>query len=701
MTNRFIPARCLLSGWLMTLGAALFAAAPVEFTFELEHDEEENPFARDIWAEIETPAAERLHLPAFFTGESRWAVRTRSIEKGNYRFMGAQEVVGTEVRPLEVDLQGKDRIRPRDTDDLGTPVSVDRRTGRTFRKGDGEIYVPLGGNLPWADMDDVVEFYRDNLRTFRDAGLNWTRIWMCHWGRLNLDWIEPHHGETPPIGQLDLGVAERWDQVIAAADAANVRVQIVLQHHGQYSTTVNSDWDANPWNSANGGFLDSPADFFSSPQAREITRAKYRYIVARWGYSSAILAWELFNESMWTDARRGDERSNAIVADWHAEMARYLRRYDAHNHLVTTSDDDLQHELWSAMDYYQPHLYASNMVLGVQTLSHPPIDQNRPVFYGEVGDNNMVGLTTEQRANGAAHVPMAWAGLFGSATHPAQLWYIDVLRQNDRLPELFSLAQFARESGALDHSLTHTTRPRVIGGDLTSWKIMPGHYWERGPNPEIELPWAGYEGPELMTFRRILVDGSASPAHPYPHRATFRFFSPAASTATLRLANVSNSGGSLRVTLDGDSVVNEAWPALTVGNPVPADLSYDFRLGYGEHELILENPYGPDWVDLGGIDLGIEVPALVAVARHGTGRSILWVRHRNQLLSAAADEDLSKTTGTVQLEDYPAGNWQITWWDSAKGGVTHQEIIGHSGGTLSLKTPAIARHVAAWIERAR
>lgn len=59
---------------------------------------------------------------------------------------------------------------------------------------------------------------------------------------------------------------------------------------------------------------------------------------------------------MWTNSRRGDAADNAAVAAWHAEMARHLRRYDVHHHLVTTSDDDLTHEMWSTMDYYQPHL---------------------------------------------------------------------------------------------------------------------------------------------------------------------------------------------------------------------------------------------------------------------------------------------------------------------------------------------------------
>lgn len=688
-----------LCGFLL-LTCLTLSAAPVEFSFRIDHDETQNPITREIWAEVEDPNGNRTRLPAYFDGGDTWAVRTRAAIKGNYRFLRADEWRDDLLQPVSVDLNDGDRLWVRDENSLGRPISIDGRTNRTFLDGNNRLYVPLGGNLPWTENEDTAGFYRDNLQRFAETGLNWTRIWMCHWGRLNLDWIEPHHGENPPLGHLDLDVARRWDRIIESADANGVRVQMVLQHHGQYSSTVNSDWDANPWNAANDGFLESPVEFFSDNQARQLTRDKFRYIVARWGYSSSIMAWELFNEVKWTDARRGTAETNAAVAAWHDEMARHLRRYDVHGHLITTSDDDLTHPLWSSMDYYQPHLYASNMVLGVQSVAQTPARLDRPLFYGEVGDDNMINLTSEQRSTGAAHVPMAWAGLFGSATQPAQLWYIDVLRQNDRWDELASLAGFARASGLLQHRFSRTTHPSVMGGDRTNWRIIPGYYWERGPNPEIHLDQTGHEGAELMEFRRVLTDASAIPAHDYPSKATFRVHAPAATNAQLTVARVNNRGSSLRITLNGEVVTEKVWPPLMTGQPAPTNETFPFRLGYGQHTLELENPTGPEWVDLAELDLGIQVPALVAIARHARDRSILWIRHRDQLLSPTDGEDLSATSATVQLEDYPAGTWLVTWWNPDRGRPLSSTTIDHPGGTLSLETPEIIRHAAAWLERA-
>lgn len=682
---------------VMTLLASPALATPVEFAFQPRVESKENPFARDIWARVETPSGAVVLLPAFFAGDGIWAVRTRAALKGTYRFLDANEQVGPLNQPLAIVLRGKDRIKPRDADSLSGPITLDRRTPQHFVDGNGEPYVPFGGNLPWASGAAIGSYYDSAFTDFQKVGFNWTRIWMCHWGQLNLDWIPPAAGKQPDLGQLDLAVARRLDAIIESAATHGVRVQLVLQHHGQYTTFNNSNWADNPWNAANGGFLASPKDFFTDAQARQLTRAKYRYIVARWGYSPAILAWELFNEVMWTNSRRGDAADNAAVASWHQEMARVIRRYDVEGHLVTTSDDDLNHALWRAMDYYQPHLYATNMVLGVQALEPPAGGLDRPLFYGEMGDDNMIGLSSAQRASGFIHPILAWSGLFGAAPAPAQLWYVETLRENGRWREIASLGAFVRASRLLRDPLPFVDRPLVLGGETTPLVLAPGHYWHAGPNPEITVPTDGRETPDLMGFRRILTNAAES--HPFPNRVTLHLDYPAAANATLTLARMGNRGGSLRVVLDDRPVIDERWPAATSDQPTPTDLSFPFRVGYGPHTLVIENPVGGDWIDLTGLDTGLRVPALAAVARRSPQRVVLWVHHRANLLSPAPDDELTPATGRIQLADLPAGDWLVTWWDNATGRSGQSTTLNHRGGTATLTTPPILRHGAAWLER--
>ncbi len=684
---------------LLFLSSTTRGTPPVELRFTPTATEG-NPFSREIWARVETPSERIMELPAYYRGGGQWAVRTRAAERGNYRLQSVSEFVADISRPLNFEAEDRGRFRVRDEDESGGFISIDRRSGQRFVDARGNLYTPLGGNLPWAtEGRDPVDYYRAAFADFQRVGFNWSRVWMCDWGQTNLDWVDPAHGEQPELGQLDLDVARRLDRIINAAEDFGVRLQLVLQHHGQFTTYNNSDWAENPWNAANeDGFLEDPADFFTDATARRLTRDKYRYIVARWGYSPAILAWELFNEVMWTNARRGDAAANTAVADWHTEMARLIRRYDVHGHLVTTSDDDLSHELWSAMDYYQPHLYATNMILGLQSLALSDRAIDRPVFYGEMGDDNMVGLSSEQRASGFVHPILAWSGLFGRATAPAQMWYVETLRANDRWPEVAALAGFVEASGILRQALPRIEHPLVLDGATTSLRIGPGHYWHRGANPTIDLPTDGTEPPELIEFRRIL-DSAAKPDTAFPTAMTLRLHSPAATNARLTVASIAPRGGSLRIAIDGQVVANTTWPAVATGRPVPRDVVFDFRLGYGTHEITLENPHGPDWIDLAGLDLGLPVPALTAVARRSPDRIVLWVRHRDNLLSPDFDDELTPTAATVQLNDVAPGNWAINWWDPIAGRRGEPMTLRHRGGPLRIKTPEILRHAGAWLER--
>src|ERR1051326_54689 len=388
------------------LAGAAFAIEPVQFVFRLPPDQR-NPFSRDLWADVVLPSQKSVHLPVFFYGKGQFAVRARAAEAGEYTLRGVTEKNGDVVESLSFAVTGESKLLVKAPASLPQVMSYRGRPAR-FLFGDGEPFTPIGANVPWATGPDRVKFYEHAISEFSHEGLNWMRIWTAHWGGLNLDWLAGDAGPSPHPGTLDLRVAANWDKIIETAEDKGVYLQLVLQHHGQYSTTVNSNWAANPWNAANpGGFLKSPADFFSSPAAIGLTESKYRYIVARWGYSPAILAWELFNEVHWTDPIHLAHDETAVAA-WHASMATYIRRIDPYTHLVTTSTDNLASPLYEKIDYYQPHLYAANMLAVPRQFSIAPEKLDRPIFYGEVGDDHQ-DLTPEQTNSGVAIVPPACA----------------------------------------------------------------------------------------------------------------------------------------------------------------------------------------------------------------------------------------------------------------------------------------------------
>ncbi|MCK7490818.1 MAG: hypothetical protein MZW92_02795 [Comamonadaceae bacterium] len=81
---------------------------------------------------------------------------------------------------------------------------------------------------------------------------------------------------------------------------------------GSDDTWYTDKYGANPY----GAILDHPGQFFTSDLAKASFKNQLSYIVARWGYSDHLMAWELFNEVDWIE-----QYSATSGTAWHAEMA--------------------------------------------------------------------------------------------------------------------------------------------------------------------------------------------------------------------------------------------------------------------------------------------------------------------------------------------------------------------------------------------
>src|ERR1019366_1568309 len=235
-----------------------------------------------------------------------------------------------------------------------------------------------------------------------------------------------------------------------------------------YSTTVNPNWSDNPYNTANGGFLSDPVNFFTNATAKALTKRKLRYIVARWGYSPAIMGWELFNEVQYTDA--GQTGQWGIIQAWHNEMAMFIKTNDAYQHLVTTSDS-LNEPLWDKTDYYQHHDYPTDLITGIRDAQNISGSQTvAPVFSGECGIDFTphVGIS-----------PPIWAGLMAGQSGDAMPWYWDTIDPNNDYFLIQAAADFVTVSGLADENALTKSSPRtaVPGGVASALVFVPGGGW--------------------------------------------------------------------------------------------------------------------------------------------------------------------------------------------------------------------------------
>lgn len=479
-------------------GIAKFSTGQmVEFTLTLPR-EREFPFRAQLWLQIAEPDGAIITLPVYYDGNEIWRVRHTPQVEGIHRVTSLLEgpdaesslaVQGATVEPDEFFAEGK----PSRGFLRRNPHSTQR-----FQYEDGTPYFPIGFNLGWAAIDDYPVIFGK----MESSGLNWSRVWMNHWASMTLDWVM---GRQLEPWELDLDVARKWDRIILAAEENNIAIQLVFQSHGQFSTTVNPVWQEHPWNIENGGWLQHPEEFFTDEKARELTKAKYRYIVARWGYSTAIMAWELFNEVEFTDGYVGREllgiwkniETHGIanletgrliaalyerletenpgearfrmeqfgnnlksmlggnqqladyglgrhrVAQWHREMADYIRSIDPYKHMITTSSLPIESSTWESMDFYQAHIYRREMVLPLARLPQSYDSIGKPWFIAEMGDHSMLD---PHKADGRHMHGMIWAGIFSGAAGAAQVWAWDKVEEWNLFPSFEILTEFASRS---------------------------------------------------------------------------------------------------------------------------------------------------------------------------------------------------------------------------------------------------------------
>ena len=307
-----------------------------------------------------------------------------------------------------------------------SPGFVRRNLSPYLSFDNGKVFIPIGENMGWAKGNAYLDYRRWVGRLADNRG-NFIRVWMPSWG-LGLEWQKGRNGYE---GLMRYKQQNAWylDWLIGLCVKKGVYMMLSLDHHGQVSTKVDPNWNENPYNAANGGPCLNTWDFFTSDSARHLIRNRFRYIVARYGYSRAIMSWELFNEVDWTDEF---QRRKSDVSAWHAEMAAWLSRADVNHHLITTSFGRAINDpaCWNipALDFTQSHFYSetpaldSLLVAGARSYRQA---YHKPTLNGEFGLSGNGSTLAVTDPTGIYVHNCLWATLLGGAMGPALPWYWD------------------------------------------------------------------------------------------------------------------------------------------------------------------------------------------------------------------------------------------------------------------------------------
>lgn len=460
----------------------------------------------------------------------------------------------------------------------------------------GQSYWPIGHNLAWQGGQYK---FREQMDLMQANGLNWTRIWACHWDNRNPYW--PTSFPKPKDGEFSPEVLKRLDETVEGAEKNGLKFQFVLFHHGQVSTDVNPNWNDHPWNKKNGGFLNTATEFFTHPEAIKREKNFVRYAIARWGSSPSIMAWELFNEVQFVEAiRKGADWKT--VAKWHDEMGAYIRSLDPYRHLITTSSE-LGQSIWSKMDFKQGHGYPSSisgLILGT------PPDPKSPLFFGEIGWGDSGNSDRLAIRDGI------WGAFFAGHSGAAQFWYWDQMSK----PGMYG--EYKRSIDVLsllgDPMTFQRQKIAVNSPKGATLQLIPGRGWGKSDVMSFDLP-ADAEKVGLLSG---YFQGTGH-REMQPEPVSIKFTAEQPGEASINLAEFATGGSKAQVFLDGKEVFSKEWKGQ--GNKAES-----IRVPYtaGQHLLRIENN-GPDWFRVRSIDIPGIMPVSSALLASNGDKSVIRI----------------------------------------------------------------------------
>jgi hypothetical protein len=669
-----------------------------------------NPDEVEVSALIETPKGETIEVPAFYyqefkrelvegretltpMGEPYWKIRFTPMEAGTYKLHVLLRTASHTVTSEELtfDVYESDR---------GGFVRVSEVDKRYFKVENGESLFFIGHNVCWFGSRGTFD-YDEWFSAMNKSGENITRIWMAPWA-FGIEWKK--------LGYYDLAEAWRLDYVIKKAEEEGIYIILCLMNHGQLqSGGLTGQWNDNPYNAKNGGPLSKPEDFWTDENAIRLFKKRLRYIVARWGYSTHVLAWELWNEVELTDNYDFD-----VVAKWHEEMAKYIRGIDPYRHLITTSSDPRLGGL-NGIDFVTVHKYGPQSfkdIAGVipEIVENLWISYGKPILITEFGadwrwfDNPYYYKDTEgvELHNGI------WSSVLSGSASTSMLWWWDnYIHPYNLYGHFKALSNYLKGVNPEESRFVKIQAKVLIPSplkreDLTEITIYPSLGWVK---PEVNVFKIEVDGKvanisQLSSF----IHGKAHPE--LKNNPTFIVSLPYGGEAVIHVNSVSRSGATLDVYIDNLLVESRVFKDIDGKNDAEAEeynLDVKVAVPPGVHELRFDNS-GGDWLTFDYIKFTNAVAKQSKVRVIGLKNdtmSLLWIQNRDHTWWNVVNNIPIEPVEKVEIElcDFKDGGYIVEYWDTYTGVVVKIEETVAVNGEIHLTIEDLEKDVALKIYR--
>lgn len=331
---------------------------------------------------------------------------------------------------------------------------------RHLQFDNGASFVGIGNNFcgwEWAGVDNMGGTF-DYDRWFGNLaanGANMTQFDFSEGDQLEwtkaegeLEWSDEYNG----LAYFNQKTAFKADYKAELCDRLGLYYRLTLFHWEDFDTETDSfpdwGWMRNPYNVVNGGPTKNVADFFVNEQSKRYVKNFLRYVVARYGYSSSLMMYELFNEVDAPDMSWGVGENYDInrskIAAWHQEMAAYIKSIDPYGHMVTTSCAGSANggEFWAIDDIDVTTFHRYTMYNGggnempyetvkalSKIISRRLANCNKPVVAGEFALSPGGDVQREYDKQGVVFHNSLYAALFSGSFGTAMSWnwgsYVD------------------------------------------------------------------------------------------------------------------------------------------------------------------------------------------------------------------------------------------------------------------------------------
>ena len=585
--------------------------------------------------------------------------------------------------------------------------------GQYFQTGDGQPLRLIGEDVGWGDGPGTYS-YDTWFTNMQAAGENYARVWMDPW-EFGIE------DSAATLTNYALQPAWDLDYVFQLAEQRGIYLLLTLDYHGMFVTQPdptwggNNYWPQNPYNITNGGPCVQANDFFTNSTAQTLYQKRLRYLIARYGYSQNLFAWEFFNE---IDNDYSFLNSTNVAA-WHGVLGGWLHTNDVFGHLVTTSltGGSDRPEIWTLpqLDYANYHSYGdASPAMSLNGVAQSFLQRyNKPALIEEFGTSPLDWNRTNDPYLRGWRQGM-WGGALGGSAGTAMSWWWENIDGENDYPTYAALGTILNRTGWGRGSWTNITFQTTGTPPATVGNPLPG-----GQPVSVQLPLNGVWA--VLTPGRLAVPGPQAAFYSVPAlesffqgiwhadlKTPFQLSAWFTNNASLVMHLNSVSDGSIMVVLvDGAQVFSTNLVNLdggyTLDNEYNIDIPVSLPAGY--HLVTITNT-GNDWFYLDWVQLNQVLPATYSgnwqpspgpVGLSGQHESLLYVVAPQVSFPANATNATLPVqhAQTVTLSNWPAGSFFAEWYDPATAASLGITQANSTNGSLSLPMPDYTEDLAA------